>query len=255
MTIHRMLGFDPATGGFQHHAGKRLPFDAVLVDESSMVDVLLMRSVLVALRDDCRLVLVGDADQLPPVGPGAPFRDMVGSETLPLARLTQVHRQAQGSRIVGASREVMGGKLPTASSAGDRSEGALFVVEDSTAERVVELVRDDIPTEFQIASSEVQVVAPMRNGSLGVDALNVALQSALNERPAEERYAYKHGDRELEFRVGDRVMQTKNDYRKGVVNGEIGTVSAMLDHAENDRKAPVLSVRFPDGGDDKIVEY
>lgn len=260
-TIHKMLSYDPTKGGFVHDRGNRLPIDALLLDESSMIDVELMRSVLLALPDPCRLIFVGDADQLPPVGPGAPFRDIVASGLIPTARLETIHRQAAGSRIVQASREVLAGRAPAPSETGDRSEGALFVVEETDAEKlramIVWLVSSGVALSFPWCEANgVQVVSPQRKGPLGVDVLNVAIQAAVNPRPPEECYLEKRGhDREVSFRIGDRVMQTKNDYRRGVVNGELGTIAEMLVRREGDRDAPVLSVRYVDGEDERIVTY
>lgn len=264
-TIHRLLGYDRATGGFVHHRGNPLSIDALLLDEASMIDVELMRSVLLALPPRCRLVFVGDADQLPPVGPGAPFRDLVGSGAVPATRLETVHRQAAGSRIVGASREVLSGRAPTPSTTGDRTDGALFVLEspkpEACRELVVALFNGGLFEAFP-AADVVQVVSPQRKGDLGVVALNDAIQAAVNPRPAEECYAFKKGrshgkerDNVVQFRVGDRVMQTKNDYPRGIVNGELGVVAEMLPHSESNKQAPVLSVRYVDGTDEKVVDY
>lgn len=264
-TIHRMLSYDRATGGFGHHRGNPLPIDALLLDEASMIDVELMRSVLLALPPHCRLVFVGDADQLPPVGPGAPFRDLCGSGAVPVARLETVHRQAAGSRIIGASRDVLSGRAPAPSAYGDRSDGALLVLEEPKVEALRELVvslfNGGLFAGFP-AADVVQVVSPQRKGEVGVIALNDAIQAAVNPRPAEECYAHKRGkshgagkDGSVQFRVGDRVMQTKNDYNRGIVNGELGVVAEMLPHSESNKQAPVLSVRYVDGVDEKVVEY
>jgi exodeoxyribonuclease V alpha subunit len=260
-TIHRMLGYDPKKAGFIHDRGNPLEVDALLLDESSMIDVELLRSVLLALPKDCRVVFVGDADQLPPVGPGAPFRDLCVSQAIPTTRLETVHRQAAGSRIVGASREVLQGKAPTPSAEGDRADGALFVVEekgvDACRDLVVALLCGGLTASFPWCSApDVQIVSPQRKGPLGVAALNDAIQARINPRPLEECYEAKHGkDRVIQFRVGDRVMQTKNDYNRGVVNGELGVVVEMFAHSESNKEAPVLSVRYVDGADEKIVEY
>jgi exodeoxyribonuclease V alpha subunit len=258
-TIHRLLGYDRTTGGFVHGPHNPLPIDALLLDEASMIDVELMRSVLRALPPHCRLVFVGDADQLPPVGPGAPFRDLVNSGAVPTTRLETVHRQAAGSRIVGASREVLAGRAPTPSPSGDCSDGALFVVEEPKAEAlcalVVSLFARGLAAAFPGMADVVQVVSPQRKGTVGVVALNDAIQAAVNPRPPEECYAMKHGNHAMQYRVGDRVMQTKNDYNRGIVNGELGVVAEMLDHAESNKQAPVLTVRYVDGIDEKVVPY
>lgn len=260
-TIHRLLGYDQKTGGFVHDRSNRLEVDAILLDESSMVDVELMRAVLLALPDGCRVAFVGDADQLPPVGPGAPFRDLCVSTALPTTRLETVHRQAAGSRIIGASREILSGKPPSPSEPGDRADGTLFVVEESGAaacrEVIVGLLAGDLAASFPWCTpADVQVVSPQRKGPLGVAALNDAIQAAINPRPAEECYEVKRGKAEtIQFRIGDRVMQMKNDYKRGVVNGELGAVVEMIAHGESNKDAPVLSVRYVDGMEERLVQY
>lgn len=254
-TIHRLLEYSPADGGFTRNAQNPLEADVVVADEASMIDVELMDSLLLACGRGTRVVLVGDADQLSPVGPGAPFRDLCRAEGLPVARLTEVHRQAAGSRVIAASRDINAGRMFEASPAGDRSDGCLFVVEEPDQERLVERVvrmaSVYIPEKFGVAAADVQIVAPQRRGTIGVEALNAAMQAATNK--SIDKISIKRGEREVEFRGGDRIMQTRNDYARGVVNGEIGVVAEVrpLESGKREAGAVLLVAEF----DGRRVEY
>jgi exodeoxyribonuclease V alpha subunit len=235
-TVHRLLEW--RGGSFSRNAGNPLDCDACLVDEASMVDSRLLRALCDALPPAASLVLVGDADQLPPVGPGAPLRDLVTSVPTAVRRLTEIHRQAAGSRVVSGSRDVLRGRPPEFSPPGDRSDGVLlFAVEESDPETlralVVELAAELLPAELGVEPRDVQVMSPRRRGPLGVRELNRALQAKLNPGgPVSPGggaslggvSAGTRGDVETVFRVGDRVLQTSNDYERGVVNGEVGRV-------------------------------
>lgn len=246
-TIHRLL--EARGTRFGRDEVRKLDVEACLVDEASMVDVPLLAALLRALPASASLVLVGDADQLPPVGPGAPFRDLVASLPDSVSRLTRVHRQAAGSRVVGAAAEVLAGKAPRPSPAGDRSDGALYVIPQADPEllraTVVELVADVIPQEFDAAPPPV--LTPRRRGPLGVRVLNAALQARLNppREGAPELVARTLDEGPLVFRTHDRVIQTKNDYDRGVVNGDVGVVGWV---SASERK---VVVRF----DDREVTY
>jgi exodeoxyribonuclease V alpha subunit len=226
-TIHRLLEFDPRQGGFRR--GPELPLDAQLlvVDEVSMVDVPLMASLLKAVSETTAVVLVGDADQLPPVGPGQVLRDSIDSGVVPVTRLTEVFRQAAESRIIQSAHRINAGLMPEIG----RREGPsdFYFVDaaepESAAARVVELVRRHIPGRFSLdPRRDVQVLCPMNRGSAGARALNAALQAALNPPIPGAPEVQRFGST---FRAGDKVMQVENDYDKEVWNGDIGFVRSV----------------------------
>jgi exodeoxyribonuclease V alpha subunit len=222
-TLHRLLRFDPSTGRFA--ADESAPLDAgfVLVDETSLVDLPLFTSLLRALKPGTSLLLVGDPDQLPSVGPGNVLRDLIDSHHVPVVRLTEIFRQAAGSRIVANAHAILRGEMPDLSRApetgGQPSDFHFQSVEEP--ERVAEAVRDivawRIPERLGLdPRRDVQVLCPMHRGACGAQAMNAMLQSALNPngRPV--------GDGSL--REGDRVMQVRNDYTREVFNGDLGIV-------------------------------
>jgi exodeoxyribonuclease V alpha subunit len=221
-TIHRLLAFNPAEGGFTFCAGFPLPQQVVIIDESSMVDVELAAALLDAVSDGARVVFVGDADQLPSVGPGSLLRDLVASEQIPVTRLTTIHRQQSESAIPYAARAVLAGELP------EPGVDVLWTEREDPAE-VAALVVDtaaQLPLARKLARSDVQVLCPQRTTPIGVNALNERLQELLNPAAA-GRPEWKVGGGTL--REGDRVMHVKNNYRLGVMNGEIGEITAAGD--------------------------
>jgi exodeoxyribonuclease V alpha subunit len=240
-TLHRLLGFDPKRGRFQHDAESPLEIDAVIVDETSMVPIELADALLAALPDKARLVLVGDVDQLPSVGPGAVLRDIIGSGQVPTVRLTQVFRQAAGSAIVVNAHRIQRGEAPV----GATERGEQFYLIDrktpeSAATLVEELVTRRIPEGFGLHPlNDVQVLTPMQKGTAGAIALNELLQNALNPSGPEVRRGHRL------LRLGDKVMQLKNDYDKEVFNGDIGRITAV------EPAARTLSVTF----DGRKVDY
>ncbi|MBP1736847.1 MAG: RecD-like helicase YrrC [Oscillospiraceae bacterium] len=257
-TIHRLLEtrFDSATGQlvFFHDADNPLRADAVIVDETSMVDIMLMRALLTALRGDCRLILVGDPDQLPSVGPGSVLSDLLRCGTIPSVRLTEIFRQAQESAIVMNAHAVNQGQLPRL-----RNEGGDFFFlrrRDglSTVETITELCKTRLPQNMGIPADQIQVLSPTRRRGTGTAALNSALQAALNP-PSEEKEERRFGD--YTFRTGDRVMQVKNNYDvlwrmdgdlqngMGIFNGDIGKIT------EVDLKNGTLTVDF----EGRVVDY
>lgn len=257
-TIHRLLeaGIDQATGKmvFTRDEDNPLKCDAVIVDEMSMVDVLLLSSLLRAIPRGKRLILVGDPDQLPPVGPGFPFYDMLRSGVLPAVRLTEIFRQAQQSLIVMNAHRVNQGQLPELKTV----TSDFFFMRRNTEEAVTSLIRDlcttRLPQKMGIQPSEIQVLSPTRKGGVGTGALNKLLQSALNPSAPEKREkAYG----EIIFREGDRVMQIRNNYDivwkktdgsaagTGIFNGDVGIITAI------EPKEELLRVRF----DDREAEY
>ncbi|MCB9678583.1 MAG: ATP-dependent RecD-like DNA helicase [Alphaproteobacteria bacterium] len=217
-TIHRLLEFNPGEGGFQRGPSNPLEGSGLVVDEASMVDLPLMRALMEALPypgEDFSLVLVGDADQLPSVGPGQILADVIASQAVPVVTLDTVHRQAQDSGIVAAAHAIRSGHLPARSSPG----GDAFLIEREEASQVQEtllkVVRDRLPANG-FAPEQIQVLTPVRRGPLGTGELNQRLQRALNG----EAEVLREGEREL--RVGDRVICTRNNYDLEVFNGDLG---------------------------------
>jgi exodeoxyribonuclease V alpha subunit len=228
MTIHRLLEYNPHEGGFVRNRENQLDADLIVIDEGSMVDAQLFRALLGALRPAAQLVLVGDVDQLPSVGAGAILSDVIASESATVIRLTEIFRQAAASKIVVSAHDINQGRVPDLDSpAGATSDFYFIGRDDPEAARatIVELVAERIPQRFGLAGvTDVQVIAPMHRGELGTAALNRALQDRLN--PAGEGTAeLARGDRV--YRRGDKVMQLRNDYDKGVFNGDIGVVAAI----------------------------
>jgi exodeoxyribonuclease V alpha subunit len=231
-TIHRLLEFDPASGGFKRDTSHPLKGDLFVVDEASMLDVSLCHLLARAVPPGAALLFVGDVDQLPSVGPGSVLRDVIDSGTIPVLRLTEVFRQAARSAIITNAHRINGGVMPVFPERIEEEVSDFYFVEakepgDGVA-RVLQLVTEAIPRRFGLNPREdVQVLCPMRNGELGARHLNVRLQEALNPSgDGIERFGWT-------FRVGDRVMQTANDYEKNVFNGDIGRVRA-IDHEEQE---------------------
>ena len=242
-TIHRMLETDPKTGGFRRDAEQPLDCDLLVIDETSMVDTSLMFAVMKAVPPRAALLLVGDVDQLPSVGPGQVLGDIIASGAIAVARLTEVFRQAAESRIVVNAHRINRGEMPEWPRQGENSD--FFFVEakepEEGAAKVVEIVRDRIPRRFGLdAVRDVQVLCPMQRGALGARALNGDLQKALNPNMAEKIERFGSA-----FAPGDKVMQTENDYDREVFNGDLGRV-LRIDQTEG-----VLIADF----DGREVEY
>ncbi|MFH1529203.1 MAG: ATP-dependent RecD-like DNA helicase [Pseudomonadota bacterium] len=234
-TIHRLLEYDPTCNGFGRDENNPVPADVVIVDEVSMIDLLLMTSLLAAVPEEGRIVLVGDRFQLQSVGPGSVLRDVVESARFPVVTLNTVHRQAAESQIIQSSHRILAGARPAFPPPGGTGDCFFVARDDPEAARdsVVELIRDRIPGAFQLDPlRDVQVITPMYRGVLGADSLNRALQEALN--PGEG--GLRRG--EQTFRAGDKVMQVRNNYMKEVFNGDIGTIRAL------DAKDQTLMVDF-----------
>lgn len=220
-TIHRLLEVDPRTGGFRRDEHRPLAGDLVVVDETSMVDVPLMYALLRAVPPGGALLLVGDVDQLPSVGPGQVLADIIASGAVPVVRLTEVFRQAAESQIVVAAHAINQGEMPRP--AGTRGDFHIVDEEepDAVRARIVQLVTDGIPRRTGLdARRDIQVLCPMNRGSLGARALNLDLQQVLNPPagPTLERFGWT-------FAAGDKVMQTENDYDRDVYNGDLGFVT------------------------------
>ena len=218
-TIHRMLEYNPKDG-YQRNADNPLSGDALIVDECSMIDILLMNNLLKAVPDGMRLILVGDIDQLPSVGAGNVLRDIIDSGAVPVIRLTRIFRQAQSSRIVMSAHAVNAGRLPDLSNG--RDTDFFFLREEDpekVAESIVDLVGRRLPGAYGIGADSIQVLTPMQRGVVGAASLNIALQQSLNGNgDSLSRGGYT-------FRKGDRVMQLRNDYDKEVFNGDLGYIT------------------------------
>lgn len=256
-TIHRLLGAKMAEDGetvvFSKHEGDPLNCDALVLDECSMVDITLMSSLLRALKPGCRLLLVGDADQLPSVGPGNVFSDIIRSQTVPTVRLTEIFRQKGDSRIVRNAHMINRGEHPDF----EANTGDFFRLRrlkgGTAVETIVELCARRLTENMKIPSASIQVLSPTRKGETGTVNLNKRLQAALNP-PSESKKEKLFG--EAVFRVGDRVIQTKNNYDTiwktkggvsgaGVYNGDIGTITQI------DPITETLTVDF----EDKLATY
>ena len=255
-TIHRLLEtqYDPHSGRlvFAHDEDDPLRADAVIVDETSMVDITLMYGLLRALRPECRLILVGDPDQLPSVGPGNLFSDLIRSGVVPMVRLTEIFRQAAESAIIRNAHGVNRGELPDLR---DNKHDFFFLRRKDparAAETIVELVQTRLPQNMGIPPEQIQVLSPTRKRVTGTAALNRAIQEAVNP-PAPDRPERRFG--EYVFRQGDRVMQVRNNYDviwkdglttgMGVFNGDIGRI------VEVDNRSELITVDF----EGRLVEY
>ena len=253
-TIHRLLEVKPPDG-YQKNEESPLEGDVLIVDECSMIDIMLMYNLLKAVPDTMTLILVGDIDQLPSVGAGNVLRDIIDSGCFPVVRLTRIFRQAQTSRIVMNAHRINAGKLPDISNGRNadfffmdmekEAAGKGMDAEDTaviaqlTADTIVRLIKTNLPRYYHIPSSEIQVLTPMQRGVVGATNLNQALQNAIN--PIGQ--GLKWGG--YIFKVGDKVMQIRNNYDKEVFNGDIGTI------ADIDLEERNLRVAY----DDRYVEY
>ena len=242
-TIHRLLEVDPKTGGFKRNGDNPLDCDLLVVDETSMVDVLLMQALLKAVPDHAALLIVGDIDQLPSVGPGQVLADIIASGAVPVVRLTEVFRQAAQSRIITSAHQINQGVIPDLSKPEGDSDFYFVQADDpeTAVPRIVDLVKTRIPQRFGLDPiRDIQVLCPMNRGGVGARSLNIELQAALN--PAGDRKVERFG---WTFAPGDKVMQIENDYDKEVYNGDIGYID------EVDPDAGELTASF----DGRAVTY
>jgi exodeoxyribonuclease V alpha subunit len=242
-TIHRLLEINPKSGKFTRDEENPLDCELLVIDETSMVDVPLMSAVARALPPGASLILVGDVDQLPSVGPGQVLLDLISSGVVPVVRLTEIFRQARESGIVTGAHEINHGRMPRFDTRDSVSQDFFFVPAGdpmATRDAIVDLVQTRIPRRFGIDPlREIQVLAPMNRGEAGVQTLNDALQKALNPAGGEKGKIERFG---TTLTVGDRVMQTVNQYEKEVFNGDLGIVR------EIDPEDQVMRVEF-DGRD------
>ncbi|MBR0080135.1 MAG: ATP-dependent RecD-like DNA helicase [Synergistaceae bacterium] len=225
-TIHRLLEMKPSEG-FQRNENNKLTGDVLIVDECSMIDIILMNSLMKAVPDNMSVIFVGDVDQLPSVGAGKVLSDMLASGVIPYVRLDKIFRQAQRSRIITNAHKINHGEMPYLT---DKNSDFLFMAEEEdelalersqkAADRIVKLCTEIMP-QWKINSDDIQVLTPMRRGAVGSAELNLRLQAALNP----ENVALKRAG--FEYRVKDRVMQIRNNYDKAVFNGDIGIVTSI----------------------------
>lgn len=238
-TIHRLLEFNPADG-YKRNDENPLEGDALIVDECSMIDIILMNNLMKAIPLGMRLVFVGDIDQLPSVGAGNVLRDIIDSQKIPVIRLTRIFRQAQSSRIVMSAHAINRGAFPDLSNGKDTD---FFFIKNDDAEKVatsiVELVKNRLPKAYSMPTNKIQVLTPMQRGVVGASNLNIVLQEAINP----SKIGLNRGG--YSFRQGDRVMQIRNNYDKNVFNGDLGYIQAV------DMEERTLMVDF----DGTLVEY
>jgi exodeoxyribonuclease V alpha subunit len=242
-TIHRLLEVNPLNGQFKRNAENPLECDLLVADECSMIDVPLANQLLKAVATSTAMILVGDVDQLPSVGPGQFLTDLIDSGAVPVIRLTEVFRQAATSRIVRSAHQINQGVFPSLPDKGEASDFYLVAAEEPEviAQTVVDLVQTRLPRKFNVDPvRDIQVLCPMNRGITGARGINQALQEALN--PPGEHSVDKFGNR---FSVGDKVMQIENNYDRDVFNGDIGFVTGI------DRDEEELAVTF----DGRVVTY
>lgn len=238
-TIHRLLEYNPKDG-YKRNDENPLEGDALIVDECSMIDIVLMNNLMKAIPTSMRLILVGDIDQLPSVGAGNVLRDIIDSERIPVIRLTRIFRQAQSSRIVMSAHAINQGRFPDTSN-GKETDFFFMQMEEPemVAENIVKLVKERLPKAYKQPISNIQVLTPMQRGVVGASNLNISLQAALNP----SQLALNRGG--YSFKLNDRVMQLRNNYDKEVFNGDLGYVSQV------NMEDRTLQVDF----DGKLVEY
>ncbi len=239
-TIHSLLEFDFAKKGFKKNRYNPLECSFIIIDEASMIDSMLMYHLLSAIPDSTRILLIGDIDQLPSVGPGYVLKDIIDSETISITRLKYIYRQSKDSKIIYNAHRINEGKFPDITN--NKSDFHFIEIKDPEViqNTIVELVKEKLPKEKGFHPiDDIQVLAPMRKGKIGIENLNFILQEALN--PSSKPF-YKGGSR---FHMGDKVMQIKNNYTKKVFNGDIGKISTI------DLLDQKMNIFF----DDRLVEY
>ena len=251
-TIHRLLEINSLNGQFKRNADNPLECDLLVADECSMIDVPLANQLLQAVAPSTAMILVGDVDQLPSVGPGQFLRDLIDSGVVPVIRLTEVFRQAATSRIVRSAHQINQGVFPNLPARGEDSDLYLVATEEpeAIAQTVVDLVQTRLPRKFKVDPiRDIQVLCPMNRGITGARGINQALQAELN--PPGEHSVDKFGNR---FSVGDKVMQIENNYDRDVFNGDIGFVTGM-DHEEEELTVTFdgREVSYPFGELDELV--
>lgn len=243
-TIHRLLAFSPTQGGFQRNEHKPLEVDLLIVDEASMIDILLMHHLLKAMPPAATLILVGDVNQLPSVGPGNVLKDIIAAGTVPVVTLDQIFRQARASRIVVNAHSINAGRMPRVKNDPGDKENDFYFIEQEDPDKVLEIIltltTERIPRRFGLDPfDDIQVLTPMHKGTVGAENLNRQLQGALNPQHVYVKYGQHH------FNLNDKVMQVRNNYEKEVFNGDIGRIAAIDPHART------VTLRF----EDRLVPY
>ncbi len=245
-TLHRLLEYAPHDNSYQRNEDNPLPYQFVIVDEFSMVDILLFYHLLKALPRESHLLLVGDADQLPSVGPGNVLRDLLRSEVIPTVRLTELFRQAQQSKIIVNAHRINAGHMP--STKVEASSDFFFMTEEDplrAQQLILDLVQRRLPARYHFNPlTDIQVLAPMYKGPVGVTTLNERLQAHLNPSSFVQ---IEWGDHIL--RVGDKVMQTRNNYDKGIFNGDVGWIRSI------NKESATLKVEFVEEAGPLFVSY
>lgn len=226
-TIHRLLEYNMQKKGspFTRNAENPIPAEILICDETSMIDIILMKNLLSAIRSEAIVILVGDNNQLPSVGAGNVLSDMIKCKKMPHIKLTTIFRQAAKSRIVTAAHDIIQGVTPAFKNI--RTENCFFITEedsDKSLETIIDLVSKRLPASYNINPvTDIQILSPMHNGTLGTKSINRELQKRLN--PSDKSITYK----ETIFSIGDKVMQIRNNYESGVFNGDIGVVSNLYE--------------------------
>lgn len=241
-TIHSILEYDPNSSTFKKNADNLLSCDLIIIDEASMIDTILFFSLMRALPDGAKVVCIGDIDQLPSVGAGSILKDIIESRAVPVSRLFQIFRQGKGSRIVINAHNINKGIFPELEWTDEKTDFRFYNIEspEELKEKLVSLVTTEIPAVYDFNPlSDIQVLAPMRKGIIGVEQLNNALQESLNPNPV---LVNRMGQ---PFKIGDKVMQIRNNYTKFVFNGDVGFIELI------DPEEMILIVSF----DGKPVEY
>lgn len=247
-TIHRLLETNPIHGGFARNEESPLDCDLLIVDEASMVDVPLMHAILKALPTNAALILVGDIDQLPSVGPGQVLSDLINSKVIPVIQLTEVFRQAATSKIITAAHAVNHGGMPNLKNDSKENSDFYFIEandpEDALA-KIIKVLKERIPSKFGFSPfTDIQVLCPMGRGIVGAKNLNVELQKVLN--PPSELSINRFG---WIYSIGDKVMQIENNYEKNVYNGDIGIIRDISHEASE------LTIAYGEKHDEKLITY
>lgn len=240
-TIHALLEMDFKAGGFKRNRNNPLECDLIVIDEVSMVDTLLMYNLLKAIPSTARLILIGDIDQLPSVGPGNVLRDLIDSEKIGVSRLKQIFRQAAGSRIVTNAHRINQGEYPDISY---RKTTDFIFIEQENPEEILQTITNLVSHELSASHrlhrfEDIQVLSPMKRGIIGIENLNVILQNKLNPSPTP---LHRMG---RSFHTGDKVMQIRNNYKKLVFNGDVGRITSI------DLNEQTLTVAF----DERLIDY
>ena len=245
-TVHRLLEFDPKTMKFKREVDNPIPAQAIVVDEASMLDLFLANSLMKAIALDAQLLLVGDTDQLPSVGPGSVLQDLIASEQIPVVRLTQVFRQAQASHIVSNAHRINQGQFPQLEPVSPAPQSDCLWLgapePEDGVQGIQDLITDLLPSLGFDPANDVQVLCPMTRGAVGTRNLNTVLQQLINPPSSTKAELVRGG---MTLRVGDRVIQKVNDYDREVFNGDLGVIAAI------DVEEQEVTVRFAD----RLVNY